>query len=336
MTLRLGVIGTSWITAQFIDAAYESEQYELTAVYSRTLEKGQAFLDQLATAEDDTVVVTNLTDLWTQVDVVYIASPNSVHFSQTVQAIDHDINVIVEKPATSNVAEFQRIMKVLQNHPKVRYFEAARHVHQPNMRIIKTQLENLDSVDGATFVYQKYSSKFDQYLAGKPTNVFEPAFSGGALYDLGVYTVYAAIMLFGKPNAVDYHATRLASGVDGRGTAILSYDKFDVTLIFGKNSSSYAPSEIYSGKQTIVIDDIAELTQVTRINTAGQKLNLGEIAPRNPMVAEATDFAKVLQEPAKYQAAYNGWLSMAEDVTAVLYQLRQSAGITFLADEAKN
>ena len=41
--INLGIIGTNWITHQFVQAALSTKKYELTAVYSRHLEKAQEF-----------------------------------------------------------------------------------------------------------------------------------------------------------------------------------------------------------------------------------------------------------------------------------------------------
>ena len=43
MTLKLGIIGTNWITKMLVEAAHESQAYQLTAVYSRRAESGEAF-----------------------------------------------------------------------------------------------------------------------------------------------------------------------------------------------------------------------------------------------------------------------------------------------------
>ena len=90
----------------------------------------------------------------------------------------------------------------------------------------------------------KYSSRYNQVLEGKEPNIFLLIFLG-ALADLGVYLVYAALGWFGVPNESHYFASKIATGVDGLGTIILRYDQFDVTLNTGKISDSFAPSEIY-------------------------------------------------------------------------------------------
>ena len=80
--IRFAVIGTNWITRQFVDAAHETGKYKLTAVYSRTLEQAQMFasdypvehlftsLEALAQSDD--------------IDAVYIATPNFLHFENVI------------------------------------------------------------------------------------------------------------------------------------------------------------------------------------------------------------------------------------------------------------
>lgn len=51
---------------------------------------------------------------------------------------------------------------------------------------------------GADFNYAKYSSKMPDLLAGQTPNVFSDRFAGGALMDLGIYPLYAAVRLFEK------------------------------------------------------------------------------------------------------------------------------------------
>ena len=84
--INLGIIGTNWITHQFVQAALSTKKYELTAVYSRHLEKAQEFGSHY---EGDIEFATDLKTFFniTHMDTIYIASPNSLHFSQAKQAI---------------------------------------------------------------------------------------------------------------------------------------------------------------------------------------------------------------------------------------------------------
>lgn len=153
MTLKLGVIGTNWITKMLVEAAHESNDYELAAVFSRRAETGAAFAADFG----DVPVFTDLADFYNSgIEVVYIASPNSLHYDQVVQAIEHELHVIVEKSAFSNTKEYEAVYSLLREHPNVRLFEAARHIHQPNFKAIAKKIGEMDHISGATLVYEKY------------------------------------------------------------------------------------------------------------------------------------------------------------------------------------
>ncbi|MEG0475785.1 MAG: gfo/Idh/MocA family oxidoreductase, partial [Carnobacterium sp.] len=96
--------------------------------------------------------------------------------------------------------------------------------------------------------------------------IFSLKFSGGALSDLGVYPVYAALSWFGVPKSSHYFCTKIATGVDGKGTVILRYDTFDVTINTGKIANSYLPSEIYGLNKTLSMDSVSGITTVEIID----------------------------------------------------------------------
>ena len=333
--LNLGIIGTNWIAAQFVNAGAENSVFTLTAVYSRTAEKAQKFAESVARPEAK--FFTDLEEFFASdaFDVVYIASPNSLHKEQAVQAINAGKHVIVEKPAVSNPSEFKEVKAALAENDEVFFFEAARHIFDPNFKVLENKLAELQEtgrVNGATISYMKYSSRYDKVLAGEEPNIFSPKFSGGALQDLGVYVVYGALRLFGTPEKVHYFADMTSTGVDAKGTAILDYPNFHVTLLFGKTAQSYVPTEIYAGKQTLWVDSIATLDEVKFYPdySSSDFEDLTVAHPENPMVDEADFFAKAI-ETGDFDAMQE-LLVLSHNVNEVLFALRKNAGIEFAAD----
>jgi predicted dehydrogenase len=313
--IHLGIIGTNWITDQFVQAAHETKRYQLVAVYSRKLATAQRFGEKYGDIE-------YATDLDTffglaHMDTVYIASPNSLHFEQAKQGILAGKNVIVEKP-------------------QVLFFEAARNIHEASFSTVAEFLPTRGAILGANFSYMKYSSRYDAVLAGEEPNIFSPHFSGGALADLGVYPIYAAVAWFGKPQDVHYFARKLPTGVDGIGTAVLRYADFDVTIQTGKIADSELRSEIYFEDGTLdlnAVNAIEEAAFYERKTKQTQALAVSAL--ENPMIEEAQDFADIIEnknDPQQGQR-YEEWVELARSVNETIALMRKQAGIIFDADK---
>lgn len=162
--IRFAVIGTNWITRQFVEAAHESGKYKLTAVYSRSLEQAQHFANDFsvehlftsleAMAESDAI------------DAVYIASPNALHFSQTQLFLSHKIHVICEKPLASNLAEVDAAIACARENQVV-LFEAFKTACLPNFHLLRQALPKVGKLRKVFFNYCQYSSRYQRYLTVK-------------------------------------------------------------------------------------------------------------------------------------------------------------------------
>lgn len=333
--IHLGIIGTNWITHQFVQAALATGEYELTAVYSRTLEKAQEFGKEYAGTRE---YKDDLADFFAleEMDTIYIASPNSLHFVQAQQAIAAGKNIIVEKPAFSNPKEMATIIKQA-NENQVFFFEAARNIHEESFKKMKEFLPTPNHIIGANFSYMKYSSRYDLVLEGKEPNIFSPHFSAGSLADLGVYLVYATLGWFGMPKEVHHFARKIQTGVDGLGMIILRYENFDVCLQHGKIGEAHLASEIYFDDGTLWLDAVNSINQARlyKHTDDGAPLEIEVSAKENPMIEEARDFAEIIQNPDNeaYGERYEEWVELARNVNQILYELRKQAGVVFDADQ---
>lgn len=327
--LRMATIGTGAITAEFIAAVKENPETAIAGIYSRNADHGAAFAT--TNGLPDVPVYDDLDKMLADptIDVVYVASPNSLHFAQTKAVLLAGKHVITEKPAFTNPAQFAVIARLLNARPRQFYFEAARHIYTPNFTKLQRAI-GAKPVTGAVLSYAKYSSRYDAVIAGETPNIFSPRFAGGALQDLGVYLVYAAIALFGKPLAAHYRPHMLTTGVDGGGIGTLEYPNFSVYLRPDKTVQSRVPSEVYLGKDTVWTDNIAELTQVRYYHGSGEKFDdLGGNQPANGMSSELARFTEIIQNDDR--AAFAEQFQLSARVNEVLYALRQDAGLHFPA-----
>ena len=122
--LKLGIIGTGAISHHFIEAAHTSREYQLVAVYSRKIETAEKF----ASHYHNILLFDKLEDFFnSSFDVVYIASPNSLHYAQAKLALEMGKHVILEKPAVTRPDEWQDLVQTAKNHHSF-IFEAARNL----------------------------------------------------------------------------------------------------------------------------------------------------------------------------------------------------------------
>lgn len=247
-SIRLATIGTSVIVDAFLTALEKVPGIEVVAAYSRD----RARADEFAARHGIGHTFDALETLYSspEVDAVYIASPNGIHFAQAKAALQAHKHVIVEKPATLTADDFRQLVEIAESQNVV-IFEAMRPPYDPGIAKLRELLPRIGQVRLASFEYCSRSSRYDDVLAGQQSNIFDPALGGGALRDLGVYPLSVAVHLFGAPRRVSASLIPVLSGSDGAGIVSLDYDGFNITNVFSKISTSDRPSQIQGEHGTI-------------------------------------------------------------------------------------
>lgn len=325
--VRFGVIGTNWITEAFIQAARETTGFELAAVYSRTEEKARAFADKHGASR----IYTDIGQMARSgdIDAVYIASPNSLHAEQAVLCMEHGVHVLCEKPLASNAREVRRMTEAASRHG-VLLMEALKSTLLPNFGVIRERLASIGRVRRYFANYCQYSSRYDAFRAGTVLNAFNPEFSNGALMDLGIYCLYPAIVLFGKPSDVKANGFMLSSGVDGEGSLLLKYEEMEGVVQYSKISNSYVPSEIQGEEGSILIDKISQPERVEIRYRDGRTEELTVPQSANSMKYEVQEFIDLIGRGAKESAVNTHARSLA--VMEVMDEARRQMGLIYPAD----
>ncbi|MFJ7725042.1 Gfo/Idh/MocA family protein [Neobacillus sp. NPDC097160] len=323
--INFATVGTGWITESFIKAASLSQQLHLAGVYSRTEEKAK----QLANQYNVLHYYSDLNEMakCEEIQAVYIASPNSVHFEQTIAFLKNKKHVICEKPIFSNTAELREAYRTAEENG-VYLFEAIRNIHTPNFHILKNKLQMAGKLRSAMLPYIQYSSRYDLFLQGEEPNIFSAKYSGGALVDLGVYPLYLAVGLFGEPNKVSYHPVVLRSGVDGSGTLLLDYEDFVCTILCSKISHSVLPCEIHGEGGTFVLEDAAPISEIKFIDSHTKESKiLSTTQEEQNMVYECMNMAKIIET--KNNDEYKQLKKWSEIVLRITEEARKQNNIIF-------
>ena len=108
--MRVGTIGSGFIVKYILENIAKTEGICCEAVYSRTMETGRKLADEFGVSK----VYTDLDEMCQDesIDVIYIASPNSLHYGHAKKALSYGKHVICEKPFTPTVKEAEELIQM--------------------------------------------------------------------------------------------------------------------------------------------------------------------------------------------------------------------------------
>ena len=199
--MKIGVVGTSFIMETILDNINKTSGMECTSIYSRSHENAKVLMDKFNIQH----FYSNYDEMCCSdnIDWIYIASPNSLHYEQAKKALNYGKNVLLEKPACVTVEQLKELKDIaVAKH--LFFFEAIISMFHPNYHIVKELLNKIGNIKLGTGIFCQYSSRYDALLRGDIPNVFNPKFAGGALMDLNLYNIYFFTGLFGRPDTVTY------------------------------------------------------------------------------------------------------------------------------------
>lgn len=325
--LRIGVIGTNWITDRFIQAGNEAEEFTLTAVYSRSEEKAAEY----AAKHGVQTIFTDLEEMAKsdKLDAIYIASPNSFHAVQAMTFMKHGKHVLCEKPMASNTAELEKMINTAQEN-NVLLMEAVKTTLLPNFKRIQQNLHKLGEIRRYFASYCKYSSRYDAYKEGIVLNAFNPAFSNGSLMDLGVYCIYPMVVLFGEPQDIKATGVMLESGVDGGGSLLLQFAEMEAVIMHSKIINSYVPSEIQGEHGSMIIDNISVPEHVEIRYKDGTVEQISQPENRPSMYYEIKEFIDLVQTE-QMESAMNSH-NHSKITASIIEKARKQIGLAYPAD----
>lgn len=327
--MKIGTIGTGSIVEVFLDAVSKVLDVECTAVFSRKEETASSLADKFGVSRIYTSYDAMLAD--DNVDFIYIASPNSLHYDYALKALRNGKNVICEKPFTSTVQEAQTLVN-LAKRTNLFLFEAITTIHFPNYHKIKEHLPSIGDLKLVQCNYSQYSSRYDKLLAGEVTNIFDPAFSGGSLVDINIYNLHFVTGLFGMAKQVSYQANKAANGIDTSGIALLKYDDFVCECVGAKDSYSPCFIILQGTKGYIRMDGPTNECLSFEVGTGGSVRSYNEQENVNRMIYEVRAFEDIYRKNDLGKCHELLDHSLLVEKTVVM--ARQDAGIVFAADAA--
>lgn len=322
--IRLGTIGSGVIVQSILDGVQITEGISLEAVYSRTEEKGRELADKYGVQKVYTKLEEMLSD--EEINFVYVASPNNLHYGQAKAALLHGKNVICEKPMCPRMEQVEELMALAQE-KRLMLVDATPTAFFPNLGIVREKLPEIGRIRLVMSSYSQYSSRYDKLLAGEVPNVFSPDFAGGCLQDINYYNVYLNVTLFGKPQRAVYYPNMCRTGVDTSGIAILQYPDFVSECAGAKDTWGENCVQIQGEKGYLYIEGGANgMTNIRLCTREGESsFNLQDYSDR--WLCEVKNMTELLLRE-DCGTIRNG-LEVTRNVIGVMEEMRREAGIIF-------
>jgi len=325
--IKYGVIGTSWITQSFIEATTQVEGLSLSAVYSRSSERAQEFCANYGNLS----IFTDTTKMaqTSEINAVYIASPNGLHFGQSKLFLENGKHVFCEKPICTTKAEAEILFKTARKN-NVIFMEGIIPIHMPQLNILKKEIEKIGRISAIRFDYSQLSGDYDSLIKGENPNIFNIDLKTGCVMDIGIYCIYVLMYLFPNYKNIYSTAVKLPSTLDLCGTSVFEYEDINAIVTYSKIANGTTESEIQGDKGTISINMISLLNEisVTMSGKAKTKLFIADTNDK-PMKYEAQSFYNFITNFENNKGEYAKLSKLAIEVSSVLETIRGKSGVLF-------
>ena len=326
--MKLGIVGSGMIVKEFLPSLVKLKDLEILGIQGT--KSGIEKVEEICKKYN----IPNFTDNFDElcnfgIDTVYIAVPNFLHFEFCKKALEKGINVIVEKPITTNYREAKELEK-LAKEKKLFLFEAITTLYFENYKKIKEWIAKIGDIKLVQSQYSQYSSRYDAFKRGEILPVFDSQKAGGALMDLGLYNLHYVLGLFGKPENVKYYAN-IERNIDTSGVLIMKYKNFSAMCVCAKDSEGERIGVIQGSEGKIVSEEAPGLVgKVTLKLYDGTTESFDDGFSKDRVVPEFTQFIRAVKEN-DLEFCYRQ-LEKSLLVSEVQTKARIDAGIKFTQD----
>ncbi len=325
--MKLGILGTGMIVKDLM-TTYQELNIEKTYVLATEKSKEKAnemvekyHLDKVYTDYDEL--------LQSDIDTVYCALPNFLHYSFSKKALENGKNVIIEKPITANSKELEDLIETA-NKKNLMIFEAMNLHYTPAFLSLKEDLKKLGDIKIVSFNYSQYSSRYNAFKEGTILPAFDYHKAGGALMDLNVYNIHALIDLFGKPVYHKYMAN-IERNIDTSGMMIFDFEHFKALCIGAKDCKAPLMNTIQGNLGAIVVKSpLSQMTEYEICYNDGTS-EVKSFEKKHRLIYEFKEFMRMMEE--KDVKKQKEMLDLSLFISKLMEEGRMQEGIVFDNDK---
>ena len=238
--VRWGILGSGKIAKKFAADLALVEGAELVAVGARQLSAAKAFAQQFNIGHAHGTYQELVQN--PAVDVIYIATPHSHHYEHGLLCLQHKKAALIEKAFTINAQQAKELVRAARQN-NVFLMEAFWTRFLPHYLKTKEMIAEC-KVGSIQSIIAEFGFKPTPPVAPR---IYDPALGGGSLLDIGVYPVFLALDILGKPDEIVAQMIPAPTGVDNQCSILFKYKTGALAQLFSSFNSNLATGADIAG-----------------------------------------------------------------------------------------
>ena len=254
--MRIGILGAGGIARKMAHTINNMDNMTLAAIGSRSIDKAKEFAQEFSIPTAYGSYEELAAD--SSLDLIYVATPHSRHYEDALLCLENGRNVLCEKPFTANAKQAEELIALAEG--KGLFIGEAIWTRYLPMRFTLDEI-----LESGVIGTPSYLTANLGYQISHVERLIKPELAGGALLDLGVYTINFALMAFGNDvREIKSSCNKNEFGVDTNNSIIMNFADGKTAMLHSNlNALTDLRGMIYGDKGRIEFDNINNCEGIT-------------------------------------------------------------------------
>ncbi len=242
--MKFAILGPGNIANKMAYTVQQLDGMELYAVASRSYDRAKEFAEKWGFEK----VYGSYEELVKdpEVELVYIATPHSHHYQYAKLCLEHGKHILVEKAFMANAKQAEEILQ-LAKEKNLLAAEAIWTRYMPSRKMIDDLLAQDVIGEPVTMISAL------GYPLKHVDRLVKPELAGGALLDISVYPINAALMVF-KEDIIDMQTSAVMSpeGIDWMNNITLTFADGKMAILHGNMTAQTESDTVIFGTEGVM------------------------------------------------------------------------------------
>ncbi len=254
--MRIGILGAGGIARKMAHTINNMDNMTLAAIGSRNIDKAKEFAQEFSIPTAYGSYEELAAD--GSLDLIYVATPHSRHYEDALLCLENGRNVLCEKPFTANAKQAEELISLAES--KGLFIGEAIWTRYLPMRFTLDEILASGVIGTPSYLTANLG-----YQISHVERLIKPELAGGALLDLGVYTINFALMAFGNDvKEIRSSCNKNVYGVDANNSIIMNFADGKTAMLHSNlNSVTDLRGMIYGDKGRIEFENINNCEGIT-------------------------------------------------------------------------